>query len=118
MENSTILNGTIVLDTRTEDDLSESCLVLRKLITDNYSVDVHPYIDEDGVTEFVKVDIYEEKLSSVDYADDYHAAADDDCHTQNEPLTLNEFIARIDGVINRIDKALEQAKLNAKQNPK
>lgn len=119
MENSTILNGTIVLDTGTDDDLSESCLVLRKMITDGYSVDVHPYIDEDGMTEFVKVDIYEEKLSSVDYAADYHAAADDDgYYTQNEPLTLDEFIVKINGCIKRIDEALKQANKNAKQNSK
>ena len=116
LQNSTILNGTIVLDTRTDDDLSESCLVLRKLITDGYSVDVHPYIDENDMTEFVKVDIYDEKLSSVDYAADYHAAAEDDNYTQNQPFIPNEFIAKIDGLIKGIDNAVKQAMKNAKQN--
>lgn len=115
MENSTILNGTIVLDTGTDDDLSESCLVLRKLITDGYSVDVHPYIDEDGVTEFVKVDIYEEKLSSVDYSADYHAAAEDgNCDTPDQPLTMDEFIVTLNLAIKRIEKALEKVKQNSK----
>ena len=115
MENSTILNGTIVLDTRTEDDLSESCLVLRKLITDNYSVDVHPYIDEDGMTEFVKVDIYDEKLSSVDYSDDYHAAAEDGNYDMpDKPLTMDELIATLNLAIKRIEKGLEKIKQNSK----
>ena len=119
MENSTILNGTIVLDTGTDDDLSESCLVLRKLITDGYSVDVHPYIDEDGMTEFVKVDIYEEKLSSVDYAADYHAAAEDgNCDTPYKPLTMDEFIVTLNLAIKHMEKALEKALENVNQNSK
>lgn len=115
-------NGSVVLDVETEDDLSESMLMIRKLVKDGYSVDLHPHVNEDGMTEFLMIDIYDEKLSAEEFSEDYHAAAKvgrwDKTMAEDEPLTLDEFMARIDGVIKRINKALEQAKLNAKQSPK
>lgn len=111
-------NGSVVLDVGTEDDLSESMLAIRKFIKDGYSVDLHPHMNEHGDVECLLIDIYDENLSSEQFSENYHAAAKvgrwDEPMAEDKPLTLDEFMAKLDGFIKRIDKAVEQAKKNAK----
>lgn len=96
--------------------------MIRKLVKDGYSVDLHPHVNEDGMTEFLLMDIYDEKLSAEEFVADYHAAAKvgrwDKAMAEDKPLTPEEFMAKIDGFIKSIDKVAKQANKNAKQSPK
>lgn len=110
--NNVEYNGTVVLDVGTEDDMRESMGMIRKLLRDGYTVDIHPHMNEDCDVEFLLIDIYDENLSSEKFAANYHAAAkvtdEDDATDEKNQYSDGIFKKAEDMVMVMSDKELEK----------